>query len=116
ALGCGEERHAKMLGNIWPAEPFQRAVAIFFALVLFTLAIATLVNAPLSFDGAVYLFDVLDTHHFAAAHGRIINIPLQLPVMAAAHLTQNIAVLRLIFSAAYASVPLLGLAASWIVC
>ncbi len=73
-------------------------------------------NAPLAFDGAFYFFSVLDHHKFAVFHDRLINVPLQLPMLAAAHLTQNVHVLRLIFCAAYASVPALGLAISWLLC
>jgi hypothetical protein len=105
-----------MLRGYCPAEPFARAVAIFFALVVLALGMSALVSAPLSFDGAFFLFRVLDTQRFAAYHGRIINIPLQLPVLAAAHFTQNMDLLRLTFSAAYAAIPLLGLALSWLVC
>jgi hypothetical protein len=98
------------------AQTFSRAVGIFFAFVILALVIATLVDAPLSFDGAFFLFSVLDTHQFADAHGRLINIPLQLPVLAASHFTDNLNVLRPIFCAAYAAVPALGLAVSWLVC
>jgi hypothetical protein len=97
-------------------ERFNRAIAIFFGLVAIALGIATFANAPLSYDGAYFLFRVLDDHQFAAFHGRLINIPLQIPLVAALHFTQDIGILRLAFSAAYASVPLLGLALSWLVC
>ena len=105
-----------MLRRIWPAEPFDRAVAIFFALVLLAIAIATVENAPLSYDGAFYLFRVLDSERFSAAHLRLINIPLQIPVLIALRLTPDLAVLRLAFSAAYASVAVFALAVSWFVC
>jgi hypothetical protein len=105
-----------MVRGIWPAEPFVRAVGIFFALVLLALGIATFVSAPLSFDGAFFLFRVLDAHQFAADHGRLINIPLQLPVLAAARFTENLGVLRPVFCAAYAVIPAVGLAVSWLVC
>jgi hypothetical protein len=105
-----------MLSRFWPLHPFDRAVAIFFALVLLTIAIATIVSAPLCYDGAFYLFRVLDSQRFSAAHLRLINIPLQLPVLIAQRLTQDLGVLRLIFSAAYASVPVFALAVSWFVC
>ncbi len=98
------------------AGPFSRSVGIFFALVLLGSGIAAVFDAPLSFDGAFYLFFVLDHHKFAAFHSRLINVPLQLPTLAATHLTQNVHVLRLIFCAAYASVPALGLAISWLLC
>ncbi len=105
-----------MVRGVWPAGSFERAVAILFALVLLALGITTLVNAPLSFDGAYYLFRVLDTHQFAYDLNRLINIPLQLPVMAAIHFTQDIRLLCLTFSAAYCSVPVSGLAVLWLVC
>jgi hypothetical protein len=105
-----------LITGIWPARPFDRAVAILFALVLLALGIATFVNAPLSFDAAYFLFRVLDTHRFADAHNRLINILLRVPVLVATRFTQDIRVLCLTFSAAYASIPVLGLAASWHVC
>jgi len=105
-----------MVKSIWPAEPFDRAVAIFFALFLFALGIAVFVNAPLSYDGAFFLFRVLDTHQFAADHGRLINIPLELPVLVATHFTENLRVLRPLFCAAYAVIPVVGLTVSWLVC
>ena len=88
-----------MVKSIWPVEPFDRAVAIFFALFLFALGIAVFVNAPLSYDGAFFLFRVLDTHQFAADHGRLINIPLELPLLVATHFTDNLGALRAISSA-----------------
>ncbi len=98
------------------SNAFRGAVAIFFGLVAFAVVIATLVNAPLSFDGAYFFFRALDEHQFAAFHGRLINIPLQMPLLAAAHFTQDIRILRLAFCGAYASIPLLGLALSWLIC
>jgi hypothetical protein len=98
------------------AKAFNRAITIFFGLIALALGIATFVNAPLSYDGAYFLFRVLDDHQFAAFHGRPINIPLQIPLLAALHFTNDIRLLRLAFSAAYASIPLLGLALSWLIC
>ena len=97
-------------------EAFNRAITIFFGLIALALGIATFVNAPLSYDGAYFLFRVLDDHQFAAFHGRLINIPLQIPLLAALRFTQDIRLLSLAFSAAYASIPLLGLALSWLIC
>ena len=105
-----------MLRGVWPVERFDRAVAIFLALTLIALGIATLVSAPLSFDGAFFLFRVLDTHQFAADHGRLINVLLQLPLMVATHFTENLGALRLIFCVTHAAIPALGLAVSWLVC
>jgi hypothetical protein len=86
---------------------------VFFALVLLAAGVATVCNAALSFDGAFFFFSILDHHRLAAFHSRWINIVLQAPTLAAAGLTQNVHLLRLIFSAAYASVPALSL---WISC
>lgn len=100
----------------WPAAPFERAVAIFFAMVLIAFVITTFVNAPLSYDGSYSLFRVLDNHNFAYDYDRVVNIPLQVPVLAASYLTQNMHVLSWAFSVAYCSVPFVGLALSWLIC
>ena len=116
-LGIQATRNGEnVLMRLWPAEPFARAVAIFFALVLLALGIAAVVNAPLCYDGAFYLFRLLDSHRFSAAHLRLINIPLQVPVLVATHLTQDLRVLRLTYCAAYASIPVVAMAVSWFVC
>jgi len=73
-------------------------------------------NAPLAFDGAYFFFRVLDYHQFADFHRRFINIPLQIPLLAATHFTQNVLVFRLIFGAAYALVPAFSLATCWLLC
>ena len=105
-----------MAGAVRRVEHFNRAVMIFFALVMLALGIATLVNAPLSFDGAFFFFRVLDAHRCFAFHGRPINIPLQVPMLVAAHFTENMRVLRLAYCASYASIPLVGLGTAWLVC
>jgi hypothetical protein len=109
-----EERH--IVADTRTTETFRWAVGIFFAFVVLTIAIATFTDAPLSFDGAFFLFRVLDNRHFASDHGRLINIPLQLPTLIAARFTDNLEVLRPLFCAAYALIPLLGLTVSWMVC
>jgi hypothetical protein len=98
------------------AATFSRAVGIFFAFVILALAIATSVNVPLSYYGAFFFFRLLETHRFVVEHARLIDIPLELPMLAASRFTDNLSVLRPIFCAAYAAVPALGLAASWLVC
>src|SRR5208282_829898 len=95
---------------------YPRAVQIFFLVVLLGLAVAAFAGAPLTWDGAFYLFSALDTQWPFVPHGRTINVALQLPVVAASHLTQNLAPLRLIFCLCYASVPDVGLVASWLIC
>ena len=95
---------------------FHRGVTLFLALVVLALGFAAVVGAPLSFDGAFFLFRVLDKHQFAADHGRLINIALQMPVLVATRYTESLAALRALFSIAYVAVPFIGLAVSWMVC
>jgi hypothetical protein len=95
---------------------YSRAIQIFFLVVLLGFAVAASAGAPLAWDGAFYLFSALDTQWPFVPHGRTINVALQLPVVAASHFTQNLTVLRLIFCLCYASVPAVGLAASWLIC
>jgi len=95
---------------------FHRAISIFFIMVVLALGLATIVSAPLSFDGAFFFFQVLDTHQFAAYHGRLINVALQLPVMLATRYTESLPILRASFSIAYTAIPLIGLIVSWMIC
>ncbi len=95
---------------------FDRAVALFLLLIAFGLGAAILANAPLSFDGAFYFFTLLDGHKFLAFHRRLINFPLEAPLLAAAHVTNSLGLLRLIFSASYATVPAVGLLLCWPIC
>jgi len=95
---------------------YPRAIQIFFFVVLLAFAVAALAGAPLAWDGSFYLFSALDTQWPFVPHGRTINVALQLPVVAASHLTQNFTILRLIFCVCYVSVPAVGLVASWLIC
>ena len=105
-----------MVRSIWPAEPFNRAGAIFFAFVLMALGIATFTNVPLSFYGAFPLFRVLDTGRFVIDRGRLIDVPLQLPMPIALRFADSLAALRPSFCIAYATIPGVGLAVSLLVC
>jgi hypothetical protein len=91
-------------------------VQIFFLFVLIGFAVAAFAGVPLAWDGAFYLFASLDAQIPFIPHGRLINVALELPVVAASHLTQNFTLLRLVFCLSYASAPVAGLAASWLVC
>ena len=95
---------------------FDHAVVVFFVLVVLGLGEAAASNAPLSFDGALYFFKVLDTHEFFAVHGRLISFPLETPVLTAAHFSQNLAALRFIFCASYAAIPAFSLLLCWLIC
>jgi hypothetical protein len=93
------------------------ATLIFFAAVAAALIIASFLRAPLSWDGSFYLFEMLDRQTwFIAQPHRWINYALQAPTLVAMHLTWNLKILTLIFSLSYASVPMIGLTSSWLVC
>ncbi len=86
---------------------------MYFLTVMAALLFAALSGAPLSWDGSYVLFRVLDDQSVLAPHGRFIHAVLQWPVLAATHFTDDLRVLRVVFGAAYATIPLLALLLSW---
>jgi hypothetical protein len=102
--------------KLWPTSPFGRGVAIFFALVLLTTIVLIIVSAPLAFDGAYFLFRILDERQLVVEHRRLIDVVVQLPVLAALRLSRGIELPALTFSTALASTSIAGLAISWLVC
>ena len=99
-----------------PTHSFNRNVAILFGAVLLALSIAAGLRAPLAYDGSYFLFRVLDSRQLMVPHGRIVYIPIQLAALIAAHFSDSVQVIGLIFSGVTASVPALGLLVSWLVC
>jgi len=95
---------------------YRREVQIFFILTILGLGAAALAGLPLTWDGAYYLFNTLDTRFPFIPHGRTIDVALELPVLAASHFTDNLALLRIIFSLCYVAIPAIGLATSWLIC
>ena len=98
------------------ARAVPLAVGSFFALVAAATGGAAWHLAPLTWDGAYYLFEALDRGRPVAHLGRTVNVVLQSPVLAARRLTDDLAVLRLVFALPYVLVPLLGLVGAWLVC
>src|SRR5918994_6241540 len=72
-----------------PAVPL--AVGSFFALVVAATGGAAWHQAPLTWDGAYYLFEALDRGRPITPLGRTVNVVLQSPVLAARHLTDDLA-------------------------
>ncbi|HTY56470.1 MAG TPA: hypothetical protein VMB26_14780 [Candidatus Binataceae bacterium] len=95
---------------------YRRALQIFFLLVAIGLIVASVAGVPLTWDGAFYFFYTLDTGRPYIIHGRTINLLLELPLLAASRFTENLAPLRVIFSLSYGSLPIAGLAVSWLIC
>ncbi len=89
---------------------------IFFALVASALLITSALRAPLSWDAGLYFFGLLNQRTWFAPHQRWINVPLQAPTLMVSHLTANLRILALIFSLCYASVPMIGLGVSYLIC
>ena len=93
------------------------ATLIFFTAIAAALSFASFMRAPLSWDGSFYLFQMLDRQWwFIAQRHRWINYALQVPTLVAMRFTWNIGTLSLIFSLSYASVSIVGLTVSWLVC
>ncbi len=84
-----------------------------FALSLLASAVSAWNGAPLAWDGAYFLFKILDLRQPFAPPNRPIHEILQAPVLVAIGRTDDLAVLRAVFAASYTLVPVLGLAASW---
>ena len=93
--------------------PLVPRLGSYFSLVGLALAAAALSSAALAWDGAVYLFQLLDEQAPFTPNGRLVNVIWQLPTLAASYVTDDLATLRILFSVTYAAIPLLALAFSW---
>lgn len=85
----------------------------FFGLMGIGVVFAALCGAALSWNGSVYLFQILDTQSPFVAQYRFINIHLHLPVLLVSNFTSNIIVLQTVFGLVYAAIPVIALALSW---
>jgi hypothetical protein len=115
-MGVCDEEMPNMLRRLWPGGAFERAVAIFFAMILLALGIASFAEAALTYDGSFVFFRLLETHQFIYDFDRVLNLVVEVPVMVATHLTENVHILGILLSAGCCSIPILGLAVSWLVC
>ena len=92
------------------------SVPIFFVLVGAAVITTSVLGGPLSWDGAFYLFQLLDRQFWFLTLHRFINLPFQSPALFASRFTSNLKILDLIFSLSYASVPMIGLWVSYLIC
>jgi hypothetical protein len=92
------------------------SVRIFFALIAAALVTCSILRGPLSWDGAFCLFEVLDRRFWFVQDYRFIDVPLEFPVLFASHFTSNLNILAMLYSLSCAAVPMLGLAASYLIC
>ena len=80
------------------------------------LVVAVAYDAPLTWDGAYYLFKALDLQTPFVTNNRLINVALQQPVLVASQFTSDLGVLRRAFDAGYVLIPLISLACAWWFC
>jgi hypothetical protein len=93
-----------------------------FVPVLAGVAVAAVAGLPLFQDGSSYLFEILLTRS-AVRHHRASVLLIQLPTIVTAKLVakldiddgRGLALVRLVFSASYALVPLIALGLSWLI-
>jgi len=84
-----------------------------FAFLIGAVVVATVAGGPLSWDGAYLLFKSLDLQSPCLPHGRYSLVVLEVPVVLASRLTDNLRVLELVFGLVYAMIPLVALWGSW---
>jgi hypothetical protein len=89
------------------------AVRSFFLLAAIGFAVAALCGAALSWDGAIYLFELLDKQRPYVSQGRLVTWPLHLPVVLASKVTSDLAALTIVFGLVYTALPFATLAAAW---
>jgi hypothetical protein len=90
-------------------------VRAYFAVMAAAYALAAALGLGLTWDGAYYLFQALNTGQAFMPRDRLLNLPLQQPVITARGITDNPAFLAAIFGASYLLVPLACLAAPWLI-
>jgi hypothetical protein len=85
----------------------------FFAVIVIALLFGIIVGGAMLWDGSYYLYKALDTAEPYAPHGRLINVPLQWPVIWASRIIQDVNTLKIMFGLMYALVPLGSLLLAW---
>lgn len=101
---------AQRLVQFWQSPNWFKYALIAVAVGL---AIAAVLDAPLTWDGAYYLFAILDSHEPIVAQNRIADRYLHYPVVWALEVTGSIAFTQLVFNVIHVITPLVALALSW---
>jgi hypothetical protein len=83
--------------------------------MLLGIIIAVVNGAALSWDGAVYLFTLLDRQEAFVPHNRLINVALQTPTLLVSQITDDVLILKAVFNLTYTLIPLISLGLSWLV-
>src|SRR5258708_37646591 len=91
-------------------------VGLVFLAIVGALVVAVAYDAPLTWDGAYYLFKALDLQTPFVTNTGLINVALQQPVVVASQFPSALGVLRRAFDAGYVLIPLVSLACAWWFC
>lgn len=86
---------------------------LYFGLIAVSLAFAALCGVPLMYDGSWYLFRTLDLQAAYIPHNRYVSLLFHWPILWTSYVTSDLRILRLVFSATYAILPLLTLLSCW---
>lgn len=85
----------------------------FFGIMAVGLIFAALCHAALAWDGAIYLFEVLDNQRPYMPQQRLINWPLDWPIILISRVTSDLPFLATTFGLIYVTFQLSLLAAAW---
>lgn len=91
----------------------SRFIVAYLGLTAAAGAVAAALGLVLAWDGSWLAFNALDRGQPAVFFARWIGIPLQLPVVVARRLTENVGLLTVVYGLSIFAVPLIALAASW---
>lgn len=94
-------------------SPADRVLIGILIVITLPLGISVLTNAALTWDGAWYLFQMVDTREPFVPHNRLIVSSLHTPLIWSMSVTDNLAILRAIFGITHVITPLVTLLASW---
>lgn len=86
---------------------------LYFGLTTLALLTMAICGAAVSWDGSYYLFRTLDAQTPFFPSSRLINTPLELPVILVSHFTNNLGILQTLFGLTYILIPITALTVSW---
>lgn len=88
---------------------------VILALAAGSSIVVGLAELPLVWDGSSFMFTALNEQTPLLIFHRTVESILTAPVVAASHVTDDLAILRKVFSLTYATVPAIALGLSWLV-
>ncbi|WP_296900642.1 hypothetical protein [Thiohalocapsa sp.] len=107
-------RHPETLAGLAGVDG-RRAVDLWLLALALAYGVAALVGLPLYGDGAYYWFKLAADEHFVVPNLRVGALLPQLPGMLAGRFTDDPVLLRHAFSLGYVALPVVSLAACWLI-